>query len=284
LFRDWKYSGNSIDIENPEVKKHYEDQKRKYGFTGDLKGVSVTYVGNAGFLIKAGDKKILMDATFKGYAGQYQLPASIQEQIALGRPPFDGLDLILATHAHGDHFDPDLTRQCLQNNPKAVFGSTSQVTSKLTEFPDRVVTFNPTQGNADCKESQGINIEALYLPHGAKASDGKELLNYGYIVSVNGIRIFHTGDIDLQQFSYDDFRGYQLPEKKIDLAFIQHFLLTPDPGETKFVREGIGSQYVLPSHYHYTVPPLDTSLVLRNYPDAVLFRNELQNWIMPAGK
>lgn len=32
LFRDWKYSGNITDKENPEVKKHYDDQKRKYSF------------------------------------------------------------------------------------------------------------------------------------------------------------------------------------------------------------------------------------------------------------
>ena len=31
--------------------------------------VNVTYVGNAGFLINIGDKKILIDALFKGFKG-----------------------------------------------------------------------------------------------------------------------------------------------------------------------------------------------------------------------
>jgi len=33
LFHDWKYTGNSTDKENPEVKKHDAEQKRKYGFS-----------------------------------------------------------------------------------------------------------------------------------------------------------------------------------------------------------------------------------------------------------
>jgi len=32
LFRDWKYAGLITDKENPEVKQHYADQKRYYGF------------------------------------------------------------------------------------------------------------------------------------------------------------------------------------------------------------------------------------------------------------
>ena len=35
---------------------------------------SITYVGNAGFLINIGDKKILIDALFKGFEGSYELP------------------------------------------------------------------------------------------------------------------------------------------------------------------------------------------------------------------
>ncbi|MFA6127736.1 MAG: alpha/beta hydrolase-fold protein [Bacteroidales bacterium] len=36
LFRDWKYAGEITDKENPEVKQHYSEQKRKYGFSEDF--------------------------------------------------------------------------------------------------------------------------------------------------------------------------------------------------------------------------------------------------------
>lgn len=246
--------------------------------------VSVTYIGNAGFMVTTGNKKILIDAIFKGYKGYYQSPDSIQGKIRLGQPPFDGVDLLLATHYHGDHYDNGLVREYLTNNPKALLASTSQVRETLADFPNRVITFSPSKGKTDCKELQGINIEAIYLPHGATEAGQRELLNYGFIVSVNGVKIVHTGDIDIQQFSFDEFRAYQLPEKKIDIAFVQHFYLTNDSTERKFVHEGIGSRFIIPSHYHYTTPPLDTALVHGNYPDAVVFKEELQKWVMPTTK
>jgi L-ascorbate metabolism protein UlaG (beta-lactamase superfamily) len=270
-------SAKPINYKNPESSLSPKTSKE------NVEKVSVTYVGNAGFLVTVGDKKILIDAIFKGYQGYYELPPEIQEKIRLGQPPFDGLDIVLVTHNHGDHFDAKLAGQYLTKNSKTVLVSTSQVTATLNDFPDRIITFNPVKGKPDTKEIRGINIEALYLPHGATVAGKTEILNYGFIVTVNGVKLFHTGDIDIQQFSFDEFRAYQLPEKKIDISFIQHFYLTNDSIERKFVREGIASRYIVPIHYHYTTPPLDTTLVLGNYPDAILFRKELQTWIMPAG-
>lgn len=244
--------------------------------------VIVTFVGNAGFLITVGDKKLLMDATFRGYKGVYELPSDIQGKIASAQPPFDGIDVILATHAHGDHFNADLTRQYMKNNPNTIFASTGQVTATLKDFPDRVITFNPSGGKTDLKELRGISIEAIYLPHGSFDANKTEILNYGYIVNLNGVKMFHTGDIDTQQFSFDEFRAYQIPEKNVDLAFIQHFYLTDNPSERKFVNEGIGSIFIIPIHYYYTTPPIDTAFVRSNYPDAVIFKQELQTWVMPA--
>ncbi len=215
--------------------------------------VIVTFVGNAGFLITVGDKKLLIDATFRGYKDVYELPPDIQEKIAKAQPPFDGIDVILATHAHGDHFNADLTRQCMKNNPNTIFASTEQLTATLKDFPDRVITFNPSRGKTDRKELMGISIEAIYLPHGSFDANKTEILNYGYIVNLNGVKLFHTGDVDTQQFSFDEFRAYQIPEKNIDLAFIQHFYLTDNPSERKFVNEGIGSRFIIPIHYYYTI-------------------------------
>ena len=239
-------------------------------------GVRVTFVGNAGFLITVGNKKILIDALFRGFKGDYMLPPNIQKALELGQPPFDGVDLILTTHSHADHFNADLARQHLRNDPQAIFASTSSVTARLTEFSDRIVTLEPTAGKSVQKDIQGIHVEALALSHG----EGQPH-NSGFVITVNGIKLFHTGDIDISQFSFDEFRAYQLPEKKIDLAFIQHFYLTAVPAEQKFVRDGIGGKYIIPIHYQYTVPPLSRKTVLLNYPAAIIFKQELQSWFMP---
>nr|NQU89654.1 PD40 domain-containing protein [Bacteroidota bacterium] len=239
--------------------------------------VEVTYVGNAGFLINIGDKKILIDALFKGFAGEYEIPQEIQDKLAKAQAPFDDVDLILVTHAHGDHIDPDMVRQHLQNNPKAIFASTQQLVDALNDSTNRWIGFKPTKEKSESKVINGISVEAFYLPHGTDA----RIINIGFLISVNGVTVFQTGDVDFDQFTFEEFRSLQLPEKMIDLSFIQHFYLTNDSLSKKFVNDAIGGRYIIPIHYYFTTPPFDTNIVRQNYPDAIIFKEELQSWQMP---
>jgi L-ascorbate metabolism protein UlaG (beta-lactamase superfamily) len=243
--------------------------------------VRVTYIGNAGFLVAVGNKKILVDALFNGYPYNYKLPREIQAKLTQGLPPFDGVDLVLATHIHADHFDENLVRLFLKSHPAAVFASTPQATALLAEFGDRVIAFAPARNKPERKDIQGIHVEAIYLSHGATPAGKTEILNFGYLVSAAGVAFFHSGDVDASQFGFADFLALGIAEKKIDLAFIPHFNLTDDPAEQKFVKEGIAARYIIPMHYHYSVPPMSPDAIVRNYPAAILFTAELQSWVMP---
>lgn len=245
--------------------------------------VKITYVGNSGFLIKIGDKKILIDALFKGFAGDYELPQHIQEKLNNAQAPFDDVDLVLVTHAHGDHIDPAMINEHLKNNPKAIFASTKQTVDALNardtldNFHERRIGFNPSKEKSDIKIIKGISIESFYLPHGPDS----RIINNGFLVSVNGISFFHTGDVDYDQFTFEEFQSFKFPERKIDLSFIQHFYLTSDSISKQFVTKGIGGKYIIPIHYHFTTPSFDEAIVKANYPDAILFDKELESWKMP---
>ena len=239
--------------------------------------VDVTYVGNAGFLINIGDKKILIDALFKGFEGNYELPQHIQEKLKLAQEPFDDVDLILVTHAHGDHIDREMLQQHLKNNPKTIFASTQQVVDAIDDFPERSIAFNPIKGKSDKTDIKGITIETFYLPHGPDS----KVINTGFLVLVNGTTFFQTGDADFDQFTFEEFRSLELPEKKIDLSFIQHYYLRGDSLSSKFVNEAIGGAYIFPIHYHFTTPSFDTTIVRENYPDAIIFKEEMETWYMP---
>jgi L-ascorbate metabolism protein UlaG (beta-lactamase superfamily) len=241
--------------------------------------VTVTYIGNAGFMVTVGDKKILVDALFTGLRDNYALPKNIQDTLTSAQPPFDDVDLILVTHGHADHWGPGLVQQHLQNNPHAKFASTTVMTNWLPDFADRLVKLDPTPGKPVQADIDGIQVEALSLSDGFGQST-----NIGFVVSVGGVNLFFSGDIDTSHVSFEEFRAYQLPEKGIDIAFIPHFYFTDIPAEQKFLREGIASKYLVPTHYYYTDPPLNRSYVLSNYPDAIFFNDELQSWDMPPEK
>jgi L-ascorbate metabolism protein UlaG (beta-lactamase superfamily) len=241
--------------------------------------VRVTYVGNSGFLITVGDKKILIDALFHGFPGGYALPQNVQELLVNARPPLDGVNLILATHDHGDHFSADMVRQHMRSNPAAVFLSTAQVAGQLADLGNRVISLHATEGGPDRTDVSGIRVEAIYLSHGPVPAGETEIVNFGYVVTVNGISLFHTGDIDASLLTVAGLQAHGLPEKHLDLAFIPHFILAVAQARPLVV-EGIGSRYIFPSHYEYTPRP-NPGLNVRNYPGAVVFDREMQSWVMP---
>jgi len=239
--------------------------------------VKVTYVGNAGFLIEIDDTKILIDALFKGFAVDYILPEEIQEKLTAAQAPFDDVDLVLVTHAHGDHIDPAMVTEHMKSNPRAIFASTKQLVDHMKDSTGRSIGFNPSKDSSDKKEINGISIEAFLLPHGPDS----RIINNGFLVSVNGITFFHTGDVDFDQFTFEEFRSLQLQERNIDLSFIQHFYLTSDSISKQFVAKGIGGRFIVPIHYHFTTPAFDSTIVRQNYQKAIIFKEELQTWIMP---
>ncbi len=237
----------------------------------------VTYVGNAGFLIEIGDKKILIDALFKGYPDSYELPQEVQYKLINAHAPFNNVDLIIVTHAHGDHIDPAMVKDHMKNNPRAIFASTKQLVDHMNDSTGRSIGFNPTKDSSVMKEINGISVEGFLLPHGPES----RITNNGFLVSVDGTTLLHTGDVDIDQFTFEEFRSYQFPERNIDLSFIQHFYLHSDSVSKQFVTKGVGGNYIIPIHYHFTTPAFDSLIVRQNYADAIIFNKELQTWVMP---
>lgn len=153
--------------------------------------VEVTYIGNAGFMITVGDKKILVDALYEGNP----IPREVADLLEIAQPPFNDVDLILATHIHYDHFHQDTVISHMENNPGAVFISSPDVVSLVNQYSglqDRTI---PIQIRNRVGEKMQlvvdeIGVEAFFLDHGGGTR------NLGYIITVDGRRLFHTGDMD----------------------------------------------------------------------------------------
>jgi L-ascorbate metabolism protein UlaG (beta-lactamase superfamily) len=235
----------------------------------------VTFVGNSGFLITAGGRKVLIDSLFSGFLSGAPQADTAKTQFLAALPPFDGVDLILATHNHPDHFSASLVRQYMQNNPKAIFMSTTQATSQLTGLGDRVIAVDPSSGSPVTVEANGIGVEAIYLNHGS-SGDASEVFNNGYVVTLGALKLFHTGDV----YNLDDARPYNLAELKIDLAFIQHYFFLDD-GAKAFMDEVVGGQYLFPIHYQLTTPAFDADTIRHYLPDAIIFSAPMDSWTRP---
>jgi L-ascorbate metabolism protein UlaG (beta-lactamase superfamily) len=244
-------------------------------------GARVTFINNAGFLITVGDKKILIDALYDTNNPHIDPPQEVLQRAVNAEPPFDQIDLVIATHIHPDHFSADLVRSYLRNNQLAVFVSSPEAIRQIqqgrVDFAGRLIAVNLEPGESTHLSVNGIDLDCLYITHGDAS-----ILNIGVVITVGDYTFFHSGDMNVdstleEAVSLTDLQGYGLPEKEIDLAMLPIFVFSVDEGVT-LIEDGIQARYVSPMHYFYQYPP---TYVEDNFSNAVVFKDTLENWVVP---
>ena len=129
-----------------------------------------------------------------------------------GAKRFDGLpqpDLILLTHAHGDHFSVE-TLQAVTSN-KTVLVAPPSVAGQL---PEKLRAQTVVMTNGETKTVAGISLEAVpaYNTTPAHLQFHPKGVGNGYVVILGGRRIYVSGDTE----DVPEIRAL----KNIDVAFI----------------------------------------------------------------
>lgn len=242
---------------------------------GPAAPVEITFVDIAGFLIECGGKKILVDAF------SMMFPKEVRTLLEQAAPPFDGVDLILTTHNHSDHFHPQLVGPHLEQSPDTVFVSTEQAVAQLQKaFPalrsDRLRAFEPKEGERLQATVKGVDLEMLNLPHGVP------LTNLAFVIHIGGRKLLHTGDF----VDVTDIEAYGLAGEGIDVAFVPHFYLIEEQylsedGQSPML-EAIQAQHIVPMHLATTTYGREHILqeLATRYPEAILFSQALETHIV----
>lgn len=115
-----------------------------------------------------------------------------------GQDVVTGIDLILITHEHADHFHADSLRKVLVNNPQAKVIANKGVGNKLGEMN---IPYTVLEGR-DTSEVSGVLIEAFDCKHEEIFGELGQVQNTGYFIDG---KLFYPGD------SFCD------PEKPIDV-------------------------------------------------------------------
>lgn len=129
---------------------------------------NIQWLGHDGFLIKAGDKKIAID------------PFEIHVK--------EMADLILVSHAHSDHCSPNDIEKLRAE--KTVIITEPESASQLS---GHVQTMKP----GDAITAGDIKIEAVPAYNTNKEFHPESKAWLGFILTIDGIRIYHAGDTDL---------------------------------------------------------------------------------------
>lgn len=160
--------------------------------------LDVTYLANEGVLLRSGEQKVVIDALFRQAMDPYRnhAPADLQK-LEAAQGDLAGVEIVLTTHRHADHFDAGSVAAHLRANPGAIFISTAEAAEQVRaadpKLADRVHGVSP-EGDTVFRHA-GITVRAYRLLHsGRKAWQDPQSL--GFVVELGGKRIFHSGDSD----------------------------------------------------------------------------------------
>ncbi|UCH85075.1 MAG: MBL fold metallo-hydrolase [Candidatus Latescibacterota bacterium] len=245
--------------------------------------VEITYVANEGFLIASGSSKVLIDALFSEGFGRYLTPSlSTSRKLTNASSPFDGVDVILVTHAHDDHFDPGMVVTHLTHNPGAICLAPQQAVDKMVEkkgfeaVASRVQVTTPEPGQAVDRSIGDIDIRIFGIPHAVYMENGvnrhRNVQNVGYVISVGGITVCHTGDA-VFDFDHAYIEATGIDEKHIDVLFIEYFDM--GEGTQHLVKDVFKPKHVIAMH----IPPSEVGKMAEKfpsvYPGGVVFEKSM---------
>lgn len=193
--------------------------------------LTVTFLANEGVMLSSGGKKVLIDALFLKYKTGFATPAdSTQAALAAARAPFDNVDLILATHYHGDHFHPQPVAAHLVANPRATLATSAQVIDSLRGrvptgggLDARILSRTTAPGTRRRDVINGIPVEFLGISHGSGPSNHLAIQHLAYIIELGGKRVLHIGDAIL---SDENVRAFRLDTARIDVALVPTWVVT----------------------------------------------------------
>lgn len=261
-----------------------------------VKSVEVTYIANEGYLIRVGDKKILIDALFgdKDY-GFCDIPKKgTMNSILKNENYFKNIDLIATTHAHIDHFYAPFVIEHLMNNTTGQFISCKQsidnlkkqdnhdkIENRLFEITPDYFTFIDTTINS-------IGVRVYRLAHGPYYTDDPEtggkinrhqnVQNVGFLFNINGVKIFHSGDSDEDGIS--EYKHFRLDKENIDIAFLgRGFIWEPNCKGIELVQNYIKTKHIVLMHiYHNEYGEYnEVATQLKNeFSGIKIFRNEME--------
>lgn len=188
----------------------------------EYEGVQIEWLGHDGFRLRNG-KTIYLDP-FKP------------------KGALVSADLVFITHDHQDHLSPDVLKKLLTDDTVAI--APEHCTDKLDDVGFKEVVSVEV---GDELERMGVGVEVVPAYNVDKYNDEGELFHpreyggVGFIITLDGVRIYHAGDTDVID---------EMEEIETDVALLPvsgTYVMTPD--EATEAVDRIQPKLAIPMHY-----------------------------------
>ena len=204
-----------------------------------------TFLANNGMMYAAGDVGIAIDGLFGTEYDQYPpLTDSLRTRFESAREPFAGLDIIAATHRHGDHMTPEAMASYLCASPSTLALVPADVRNDVLAVATCPLDETRVRSGTEPVEVDGILVTPVPVPH--VGDRWPDMDNRAYVIQGAGGRMVHLGDSDLSE---------ELASERIDVLATPYWNI----GDERFMSlyEKAGRPFLIAVH----VPPADRTRI-----------------------
>ncbi len=221
----------------------------------------LTFAGQAGFILQTEKGfRIGIDLYLSDCCNRYFGLKRLMPYVF--NPEEMELDLLIATHAHYDHFDPDSIPLMMKNGKtKLICAPDCKVETEMLNLDQSRITYLKV---GDVFENADVKITAMPCDHGEEAPEA-----IGLFIEADGRRIYIAGDTCFREdtFSREELSGADVLIMPINGAF-------GNLNETEGAKAAgiIKAKLTIPCHYwnfaeHFGSPHLFMQQMDENYPD-----------------
>jgi len=222
-----------------------------------MPGIDLWWLGQSGFLLRAGKRHVLIDpylsdSLTKKYADTDKPHVRMSEQV-VDPLRLDFIDVVVCTHSHTDHLDPETLSALFQANPSLVLVVPAAIrplaAARAGMTPERPIGL--TAGAHYVFEE--MQIHAVPSAHNELDQDveGRHLY-LGYVIKASGYTIYHSGDT----LPYEGLEAWLRPYG-IQLALLPINGHRPerrvagnlDAAQSVLLARSLGVDLTIPCHY-----------------------------------
>lgn len=221
------------------------------------------FLANEAILVSAGETKILFDPLFTHSYGYPLVEPDTKARLMAGEGEFAGVDAILVSHVHGDHFDAPEMNAYLATHPDVVLVAPQQAQLDMRaaagwqeRFAERLRIMPFVSQPQDLViaadgEADAIRIEAVHIPH-AGGPGRSHIQNMVYRVTLNGeATVMHLGDATQDPRDYTSHQAH-FQARETHNAFPPYWLIANWGGDR--VRATLNAEHVTGIHVPINAP------------------------------
>lgn len=259
---------------------------------GSAKSIKVTFISNCGFLVQAGEKKILFDLE----EPQREEIRQVYDLLAANKEPFNNITAVFISHRHDDHIGKMGFMAYLKKNKNIKLYSTGDTRddlknadpSSFKQIERNVVAIDPyapQYAGIVEKTIAGMKVEFLGLFHGGEPKYTVKVL--AFVLHIEGACLFYLSDIEPSDAkNLAVIKKWAAKNEKVDLLFSHWGSLFKNqfsPRGVAVVKEYIKPGRVIPMHIFPEVINEVETKVKESFPAFFIFKKCMESQVFKKG-